>query len=495
LGLFTSVVGVEVNMADAHGPADNGDPDRDEENRDEELQDQEEFEPPQSLIEYLEYWHRWYCIIVHRGENLVPRQAHQYIPEYVSDAIRPAPFPFSIEATWSCGALLALVIAVHHGIDEGWLFEDRFHHYVQWIGRVLGRALLTLGISIFSTLCFEIAGSILSMYLFRVANSIQDWISTELIRRFHWGQVDGNGEPLRDADGDFVWLQGTTFWESWRELAREGLHSLAISIFDDVLTLSIVLSTHLFKLFGRRAVAPALHFLFSIPPDLVVGLPSWLALPTPGSDDIREPRELWFEYGVPVVVQFALLVFLWLLKILYMAQAERVAMHGWRAQDPKMELTWHLIRASAMHLIAYTAYQIVCGVIVALEFSLPKRSWYINFVVGPIVPFLGRILPNGRIFAATLLFFFHWLLRAASLLGVCLARPFWIPYILWQTRYSSDGIGAYWPLFVEHLANDLTVLESSKRVVSRVLMTALFGLSSSWPARFHLSNNEVVDDL
>ncbi|TGJ79759.1 hypothetical protein E0Z10_g9000 [Xylaria hypoxylon] len=470
-------------MADVHDFGDDGilDPDEEEQN--------EDHDPiSEALHVYLGFWHYWYNIIVHRGANVAPLQMPPYTVDFVSDDIRPAPFLLDISETWYCSALIALILAVHHGVNKGWLFETGYPS-PQWAGRVLGRVLLTVGAAILSTISFEIIGSLSTATFRTTITRIEDWISTFLIKRLRWGQVGENGEPLRDGANNFMWVVDPA---NRREAVRETLQGLAVFVFDYLATFLLEVGNQLTQLSVERILAPVLYFFFAIPVNFVPKLLSWLFLPTPGLDTIQDPRTLWFEYGVPIVIQFWLLVLLWLLKILFMAKAERLAMQGWPVIDPPMTIIWHLIRATAMHLLAYTSYQLVCGIIVAMKWALPEESWYITVIDGPVVPFLGRIMPNGRIFAAVLLFFFHWLLRAASVLGVRLAENFWMPYILWQTRYSVGGAGRYWPLFVDSLAADLSLLDPTKRVTSRVAMTALFGLRSSWPARFHLSN--VVDD-
>ncbi|KAF2964849.1 hypothetical protein GQX73_g8728 [Xylaria multiplex] len=443
----------------------------------------EEERLPEQVHIYLSFWHHWYNVIVHRGVDVAPRVLPRYTEVYISNDIRPAPYLLDISETWYCGTLIALILAAHHGVVEGWLFETAYP-YPRWAARVLGRVLLTLGAALLSTLSFEIIGSLSTKTFLTAVTSIEDWISAFLIKRFHWGEVGANGEPLRDRTNNFIWVLDRT---NRREAIRETLQGLAIFIFDYSATFFLELGKQLTQISVERILGPALYFFFAIPVNFVPKLLSWLSLPAPGLGVIQDPRTLWFEYGVPIVIQFWLLVLLWLLRILFMAKAERLALQGWQFIDPQMTIYWHLIRATGMHLLAYTAYQLVCGVIVAMKSGLPQDSWFITVIDGPLVPFLGKVMPDGRIFAAALLFAFHWLLRAASVLGVRLAQDFWIPYILWQTRYSIGGAATYWLLCVESLVKDLSLFEPEKRVTSRVAMTALFGLKSSWPARFHLS--------
>ncbi|KAI1367167.1 hypothetical protein F5Y08DRAFT_299034 [Xylaria arbuscula] len=445
-------------------------------------------EMPPDLQGYFKYWHHWYNIIIHRGADVLPRLTPQYPAEFLSDEIRSPPYPRDISETWYCAALIALILASHHGIDKRWLFETAFP-YPLWAGRVLGRALLTVGAAVLSTLSFEIIGSYLTTRFFALTGDLEDWISVLLIKHLGWGELDENGEPERNENGHFVWNIDPT---NQRESMREALQGLVFFAVDYLAISFLEMSNQINQLFVERVVSPVLYLFFSIPPDFLPSLLSWLFLPTPGMDETRDPRSLWFEYGVPIVIQFSVLVLLWLLEILYMAKADRLAMAGWRVIDPLMTIKWHLLRATAMHLLAYTAYQLVCGCMVAMKSSLPQDSWYTTFIDGPVIPFFSKIIPNGKVFAAALLLLFHWLLRAASIISIRLASRFWMPYILWQTRYSVDGASRFWPLWVVALTEDLALLDPTKRVTSRVLMTACWGLRSSWPARLHLSN--VVED-
>ncbi|KAI0426700.1 hypothetical protein F5Y09DRAFT_350991 [Xylaria sp. FL1042] len=442
--------------------------------------------PPPELQDYIDYWQHWYNIVVHRGANVDPVVTYQYTMDLVTDDIRPAPFP---SETWFCAAVIALIITTHRGVDKGWLFEESYP-YPLWVGRVLGKVLLTLGAAVLSTLVFEIIGSITSLQFIFLTQRMDNWISRFLIRRLHWGEIDAAGEPQLDGDGNFVWILDPT---EKREFIRDALQGLAIFTLDYYATSFIGLGNQLAQLSVRKLISPALYFFFAIPTDFIPKLLSSLLLPTPGSDNIQDPRELWFEYGVPIIVQFGVLVFLWLLKILFMAKAEKWAMQGWRFVDPKMATVWQLIRATAMHFLAFTAYQLVCGCIVAMRSGLPQGSWYITVIDGPIVPFLSKIIPDGRIFAAALLLFFHWFLRVASIFFVGRAEQFWTPYILWQTRYSAVGASRYWQAFFDALVDDLALLDISKRATSRVAMTAMFGLRSSWPARLHMTT--VIADV
>ncbi|KAI2642506.1 hypothetical protein GGS21DRAFT_498192 [Xylaria nigripes] len=475
-------------MADRDALRDAQVPDPDEIEQEEEEDDDDDPPPPESLAKYLDKWRYWYNLVVHRGEDVLPRRVPPYTENYVTNEIRPAPFPLGMSETWYCGALLALITTVHSDIDKGWLTRSGSPH-LQWAVRVVARVLLTVGAAILSTFSFEIAGSLMSKMFHKMTMYVEDWLSRLLIIELGWGDVDEDGEPMRDEDGNYVWFQELAHRV---EPVRNTLQGLIVLAFDYFFVFLFDSGNQLTQLLVEWVLGPSLYFFLSIPPEFVPKVLSWLVLPTPGLDGIQGARTLWFEYGVPIVIQFQVLLLFWLLKILYMAKSERLGLQGWRVNDPKMALVWHLIRATAMHLLAYTAYQLVCGVITALKPALPQVRWYHAVIDGPVSPFLGRIMPEGRIFAAALLFFFHWLFRAASVIGVRLARPLWMPYILWQTRYSKYGADVYWPLFVEALENDLTVLNPSKRVISRVLMTAVFGLRSSWPARFPLSS--IVDD-
>ncbi|KAI1115944.1 hypothetical protein F5Y14DRAFT_408715 [Nemania sp. NC0429] len=467
-------------MADVNDPGDDGIPDQVREER-----DVREERLHQSLFNYIAHWHHVYNVIIHRGENVAPLEVPPYTDDFLTTKTRPVPFPLNLSETWTCGALIALILLSHDGFARGRFFEDPSSPAL-WAARVLSRVLLTVGAAVLSTLSLEVIGNMLIKALSDNTEFFRDGLSMILIKHFRWGQLDENGEPRRDENGEFMWIRDETHRQ---EFARKAILGTAIFALYYCTDLFVKAMTRLYHWLVERVLCPALYFFFSIPVDFVPKALSWLSLPTPAMDKVQDPRTLWLEYGIPVVIQFWVLALLWLLKILYMAKAERLVMQGWQLTDPKMNLVWHLIRATAFHLLAYTAYQLVCGIIVGMKSALPPNTWYTNIIDGPIpVRFLQRLIPEGRIFAAALLFLSHWLLRAASVLAVRLARPFWMPYILWQTRYSKSGARTYWPSFIQHLKDDFSVVDLRKRVISRVAMTALFGLGSSWPAMFHLSN-------
>lgn len=445
---------------------------------------------PEPLFTYFVFWHRLYNMIIHRGADVTPLQIPAYTADFLTTKTRPAPFPFNLSETWYCGTLIALILAAHDGVARGWLFEN-VPPYVPWAGRVLGRVLLTVGTAVLSTLSFEVVGGVVTDVFHYSIEHVEEWLSVLLIKSFRWGELNENGEPRRDGDGNFVWIRDPTYKQ---EITRDVILGATVLAFHYVTNVLVKTATPFFQWLVEHVLSPALYFFFAIPVDFTSKVLSWLYLPAPSLDEIQDPRTLWFEYGIPVVIQFWVLVLLWLLRILFLAKAERLAMQGWQVTDPKMNLAWHLIRATAFHLLAYTAYQLVCGIVVGTKSTLSQNTWYTDVIAGPVpVRFLQMFIPEGRVFAAALLFLCHWLLRAASGFAVRHAQPFWMPYILWQTRYSKGGARRYWPAFVEHLTSDFSVLDPRKRVISRVAMTALFGLSSSWPAMFHLSN-VVLDD-
>ncbi|KAI0873378.1 hypothetical protein GGS24DRAFT_393874 [Hypoxylon argillaceum] len=432
---------------------------------------------PEEVLEYLDKWDRLYRVIIHRGEQIPILRTPKYVPSLVTNDVRPKPSLLCMNELWCCGALIALVLGVHDGIDRDWLFENAYP-YPKWAGRVLGKVLLTVGAAVLSTVAFEVVGSIATRIIRARTLSMQNAISAFLTTRFGWEEEDEGGEP------------NLAFPREAIRASLQGLASLGLNYF--LITL-LESSNQLTHLFTEWILGPCLYFLFSIPVDFVPTVLSWLYLPTPGLDTAQDPRTLWHEYGVPIIIQFWVTVFLWLLMILFQAKAERLAMQGWRVIDPKIALVCELIRATAMHMFAYTAYQIVCASIVALRSELPKGSPYITIIDGPIVPFLGRIVPEGRIFAAGLLFFAHFLLRAFTNIAIIILEGFWSPYILWQTRISAHAIGRFWILWRASLMEDFGLTDPGKRVTSRAAMTAVFGLKSSWPARFHLSH--AIEDV
>jgi hypothetical protein len=498
-----------------------------EDEDDDDQDDNESNDPPLPswLAEDVEYWHRWYVAIVHKSANVAVRRPFRYTEGYAKPASSSSsssanrPFPFNLDAHWYCAFLLLSVIAVHIGVFEtGWLLEnDRAH----WLGRVLGRSFLTLGIAMASTVTFELGGQYTGRKIEVFRQKSRKFVARVWFMIFlRWGEADEEGHPILDNDEEegvqFAWLRVEAVRSA--PIREFFCGVVVVYVVDYCLMLSSALGVRFLVLFAENVLVPGLEFFFAVPGDFLVALPAWFALPTPGlgfwtetrnldlsgTTQIQILRTLWFEHGVPIVVQFSLIIFLWLLWLLFLAQAERWALYGWRVEDPKMALIAHLVRATSMHLIAYTAYQMVCGIVVTLKIftimsPLPLQPhWYyyyntntdITLVIdGPVFPLLSKIVPQGKVLAAALLLFLHWLLRASCrFLVLNFAEPLFTPYLVWCTRFTKEGARSMWPALTHPLTREMDVLDPRKRVVSRVVMTALFGLDSSWPARYHLSN-------
>jgi len=509
-----------------------------EEEDENEDNDNESNDPPLPswLAEDVQYWHHWYVAIVHKFANVAVRRPFRYTEGYAKPSSSSSsssfsdddrPFPFNLEAHWYCAFVLLAIIALHIGFFEtGWLLaNDRLY----WVGRVLGRSFLTLGIATASTFTFELGGEYASREIKAITRASREFVARVLFARLlGWGEVDEEGNPVLDEEeGGFVWLRDEAAWRApIRELFCE---IVGVYFVDYCLMLLSSFSMTLLSLLVENVLVPGLEFFFCVRGDFLMSLPSFFALPMPGIPQGSRPeallsllngslaldlsaanqilRTLWFEHGVPIVIQFILIILLWLLWFLFLAQAERWALYGWRVEDPKMALIAHLVRATSMHLIAYTAYQMVWGIIAALNIIIPpalllqKHLYYINMntntaliIDGPVPPLLTKIISQGRILAAALLLFFHWFLRATSrFLVLTFAEPLFTPYLVWCTRFTEEGARSMWPALTHPLTGEMNVLDPGKRVVSRVVMTALFGLDSSWPAKYHLSNI-IADD-
>ncbi|KAI0393602.1 hypothetical protein F5Y17DRAFT_302100 [Xylariaceae sp. FL0594] len=449
-----------------------------------------------------------------------------------------APFPFNMQPHHHCAILVLLILGLHVGgawdyskrSDDGWLFSDT---RALWVGRVLYRSFLTLAISVASTAAFEIAGEYVCRKTRWMMDLARDTYEELLfVRVLGWAEIERQGEGGgregrgRRGGGQFAWRRGDAAMRPCRECVRDMLSGIFVYVFEYFLVVAWTFGTKFLSAFATSVLVPALGFLVGLSADFLMGIPSHLALPTPQvelhvggnpmltlpssnssslplpsagpeSDTVTVLRTLYLEYGIPLLVQFFLVILLWFAWFLCLAKAERFALFGYRVEDPRSALAAHLVRATSMHLVAYTAYQ---GVLLLL---LGFKLYIVN-----IPSALSHILYSGHflrlplglnpanVLASLLLLAAHWVIRRSARFVVvtALGEAVFSPYLVWLTRFSREGARSLWPALTHPLDDEVNkMLNARKRVVSRVLMTAVFGLESSWPARMHLSN-AVGDD-
>ncbi|KAI5926477.1 hypothetical protein F4810DRAFT_540034 [Camillea tinctor] len=437
-------------------------------------------------IDHGEAWHWLFRFIVHRHELVQDAHIGEYDDSLWTDLIKRAPFPFNLDSIWYCGLLLVAILGLHVELDVQWLLRSGYLHYTL---RVLSRAFLTLMLAVVSTLAYECIGSsidvVRSYYMYHCEHRVLRW----LILRLGWGEVNADGEPAQDNDGRYLWFRDPTHI---REPVRQALVEIALLFVNYSLSCSSEVIVWLFRLVISWVIIPILRVLSPAVATITSSLPTILMLPTPDPDVLVDSKLLFWEYGIPAIIQLWMSVFLWLLVFLYMAKSEWLAMTGGGRFDPKYMLYFHLIRATAMHLLAYTAYQIVCTCVVGINsFNYGFLRQVDSSMHRLVTP--GTSQYHGSIGAAILLLLTHYILQRSCSLGVSLVAPLWTPFIVWRSEKTELGTDRTWPVWKKFMENDFQILNPDTKVLSRVVMTALFGLRSSWPARFRLST--AVDEV
>ncbi|XXG96876.1 cystathionine beta-synthase [Hypoxylon texense] len=400
-------------------------------------------------------WEEWWQILVHRNVGVLESGPLLYLDDAFTLPAKIPPFPFNLDATWYCAALLALILMAHCELDTLWLLHHGYRHYLM---RISSKTALTIALSFVSTLAYEILGNIHEMLRegmeFRVLRMERLQL---LLNRTH---LTG---PVRKAISD------------------------TIAFFFQYLALLI---SSILGYIGPAVLVWFVGWISTNIADFISNLSTIFALPTPGIDEIFGFKTLFWEFGVPAYFQVCIAALLYLFIFLFMSKAERNPIPGRGGQDPYYKLAFELLRATAMHLLAYTAYQLVCICVVATKDFLLAGQTYDPLIDNPLVLKSNTQLAPG---AGILVLAAHWLAKSSCRLCVRLAWPLWVPYLVWLSIRTEESIRENWVVFGSLLDEDMEVLNPDKRVIARATMTALFGLKSSWPARMRLSTADGVD--
>ncbi|KAI1144240.1 hypothetical protein F5Y05DRAFT_407640 [Hypoxylon sp. FL0543] len=445
-------------------------------------------EPVQEVVDWLLDWESWWQIIVHRNEDVAEAEPPDYPAEAWTLDEKHAPFPLNLELTWYCAMLLALILAIHAELDTTWLLR---HGYRQYIIRILCRTILTVATSFFSTLLFEIVGSIIELAMETIAGELSARIDIWLIESLGWGPVNDQGRTQwGDFDPDPTHL---------RQPIRKAMYGIAHSIANYAV---IILSCLMPRVIGLIFV----WLVSLLSKDLasrIYNLSTTFALPTVGTIGILDFRTLFWELGVPASLQVWTAAFLYLCVFLFMSRAETPTILKRGGQDPLSKLAFQLLRATAMHLLAYTAYQMVCCIATArMPLLLDEILNIVLFLdeISNIVindPLVIRAIRKLDIEfspgAGALLIVVHWLLKGLCKLFVRVLWPLWIPFIVWLSIKTEVSTSRNWIVYESLLNEDMEVLNPDKRVTTRAVMTTLFGLKSSWPVRMRLSSVDGID--
>ncbi|KAI1457813.1 hypothetical protein F4805DRAFT_474904 [Annulohypoxylon moriforme] len=427
-------------------------------------------------------WDMWWQIIVHRNAGVQEAEMPEYpIEAWTLDTKNP-PFPFNLEATWYCATLLAIILAVHCEIDTTWLLRNGYSHYIL---RILSKTLLTVAISFASTLLFEVFGNVADLMRESYIDGIIIAINSWFIERFHWGPVDEHGNA--GWHGDIQFDHDPTHI---RQPIRATVINAVLVAFD---YLFLIFSRLIPATFGIWAVWLAslvstdlANFLFNIS--------TYLALPTPGIDGTTDIKTLLWEYGPPVYLQLWAAALIYLFVFVFMSRAETPLILYQTGLDPFSKLAFNLLRATAVHLLAYTVYQIVyfCVSVTPPIWLAKERFYFLDR--DPVLKkfntrFKMGIYPGYGILITGV----HWIVRNICRVLVRRLFPLWIPYIVWLSIKTEIATRHNWVVYEPLLNGDMDVRETGNRVFERALMTAFFGLKSSWPVRMRLTSNRDID--
>ncbi|KAI4868786.1 hypothetical protein F4820DRAFT_408732 [Hypoxylon rubiginosum] len=399
-------------------------------------------------------WEEWWQIIVHRNagiQEIIPRG---HPDETWTLSARSPPFPLNLDATWYCAALLGLILIIHCELDTSWLLRHGYRHYFM---RISTKAVLTVALSFASTMAYEILGNLHEMF----REGLEFRLRAEAVRL------------LRDR----AHLGGAIVEAASNTIA---LHFQFVAL----------MASSVFGYAGPAALVWFVAWISTNLADFISNLSTIFALPTPGTDGILGFKTLFWEFGVPAYFQVCTAALLYLFVFLFMTRAEKPLILERGGLDPFSKLAFELLRATAMHLLAYTAYQLVCICVVATKDFLLAGHTYDPSIDDPQVLRSNAQLAPG---AGMLVLAAHWLVKRSCRLCVRLIWPLWVPYMVWLSIKTECATLDYWVLFEYLLDEDMEVLNPDKRVIARATMTALFGLKSSWPARMRLSTAEGVD--
>ncbi|KAI1098269.1 hypothetical protein F4804DRAFT_132481 [Jackrogersella minutella] len=445
----------------------------------------EQFEADDESYEYIEDqgwcidWETWWQIIVHRNAGIPEPDPPNYPEGTWSLDEKEAPFPFNLEETWYCATILILLLAIHCELDTAWLLQHGYRHYFL---RISSRTILTVAISFLSTLLFEVFGNVLDLTREALIDRILFYINSWFVERLGWGPVNDQGRA--DWDGHFVFYRDTTYL---REPIRNAVGNTAVLIFNYS---AMILSYTIPVMIGSGIIWLA-SLISTDLGSLMSNLSTTLALPTPGMNGTSELRDLLWEFGVPAFLQLWAAAIIYLSVFLFMSRAETPIILRRGGQDPFSKLAFQLLRATTAHLLAYTAYQIVCLCVAATPpFGFSNKLYKSLTSHRLIRKSMVQFSPG----AGMLVIASHWLVRNVCKLLVRLCWPLSVPYIVWLSIKTEISTWQNWtPVYRPLLDEDMEVLNTDKRVTARAAMTSLFGLKSSWPARMRLSDGNDVD--
>ncbi|KAI0379655.1 hypothetical protein F5Y04DRAFT_290243 [Hypomontagnella monticulosa] len=397
-------------------------------------------------------WQAAWELLVHRGVNIIEPPPPNY-PEgsWTLDHKEPA-FPFNLEATWYCATLVGLLLAIHLELDMFWLWEHGFFHYAF---RLFSTVMLTVLISFASTVAFEVVANLIDLFREILVERITFHVETWVVR------VETHFDLLNR-------------FPPYEHLLRP-VHLLFVNSALAVYNFSFVISTSFLSL----------YFISWLTPYTLTAWITRISLPTPDINNKPSLRFIILAYVFPIQIQIWIASFLYLSVFVCMSISEKRLMLGGPRLDGFWKLAAEVMRATTMHLLSYTAYQVVCVCIAA---GLPYTGQVDSYCGDLFKKYISRwyVLEISPA-AGLLVLVAHWVVKGVCKLYIKLFWPLCVEYILWLSFKTRAYAGRNWIAYGPFLDLDMDVLDPANRVQMKVAMTTLFGLKSSWPVRLRFS--------
>ncbi|KAI1410078.1 hypothetical protein F5Y13DRAFT_192558 [Hypoxylon sp. FL1857] len=387
-----------------------------------------------------------------------------YQAEGWTRARKHAPFPFNLEPTWYCAALLTFILAIHTELHTEWLLQ---HERWQYLMRILSRTMLTVAISFISTLLFDVCGNIMGRVYHRISSGLEESAKDWFVGFLGWEIIHEN--PYDNSQRDFLPNKARL-----RDLIRRMAVRVLMTTYDYFASICLYLLPSLIgSLFLRLMALISTDFA-----DSLSSLSIATALPTPLIDGTSDMKTLLWEFGIPALLQLLTATFIYICVFLFMAIADTPAHMREGVTVPFYRLALHLLRATVQHLLSYTAYQLVCiidrsempWIHEARQERLFKDSSFFRLLRAIAV----EISPSAGIHT----FVAHYIIWSIFVVLIRRSWPLWAPYIAWLSLKTETGTQQDRPSFDALLDVDMGLLSTA---LQRALMTFLFGLKSSWP--------------
>ncbi|KAI0128772.1 hypothetical protein BJ170DRAFT_594603 [Xylariales sp. AK1849] len=418
-----------------------------------------------------------------QGDQPEAQQQPEYIvpDESWTDEHKEPPFPLNLESTHVCAILLILVVFANIEAQFLWCFRQGVWHL---LGYVSFRASLTVAAAWGSTYLFE--------HILEAFEGPRNWVDGEigsimfkLVARAFRIELSENGTAPQEDE----LLRNISFKKRSWQIPRATW---------DLLTNGLIMVWGFLWLLIQKRIYLYLRRLFQYLVQCLVHLfgeimnwPSWVSslkvvinFVDQGKlwvDYTRDIDDLWTSAGLvggQVVLQLAIGTAMFLMVFLRRCQSgewkeiHRVPDGGERAQACNL-------RTTVVHLVSYTAYQIICFVVAAGGWQdIRRQTWrkwnqvlvlkgeYLEFSGGRSLEYVGWSLT-----LALLTFVVHLGLRCITRKLIKVCWKYWAPFIVWRTLWREGAIKQVGKVYLRQTAKDLSL---DDRVWYRTLMTFFF---------------------